>query len=141
MKIDAVNILKTHQLKHTKHRVKVLEEIAREESAVSQPELEKIFVKEIDRVTLYRILNIYEEKGILHRIMDINGTANYAICSPACSMEHHHDEHVHFNCTNCQKIYCLDVKIPVLKMPKGFVADSLNSTAYGICEQCSSKTT
>ncbi|MGY0040902.1 hypothetical protein [Pedobacter sp. NJ-S-72] len=71
MKIDPTSILKEHSLKHTKQRVRVLEEIALDTVAISQPELEKKLGKEIDRVTLYRILNIYEDKGILHRIMDM----------------------------------------------------------------------
>jgi Fur family ferric uptake transcriptional regulator len=136
MKIDPVSILKDHDLKHTKQRVRVLEEIALDTVAISQPDLEKKLGKEIDRVTLYRILNTYQEKGILHRIMDMNGTANYAICSSSCSEDHHHDEHVHFNCTKCFKIYCLEVEVPRIKMPKGFLAKTVSSTAYGICEKC-----
>lgn len=137
MKIDPINILKQHALKHTKQRVRVLEEMALDTVAISQPELEKKLGKEIDRVTLYRILNIYEDKGILHRIMDMNGTANYAICSSSCSEDHHHDDHVHFNCTNCSKIYCLEVIVPQITMPKGFTAKSTTTTSYGICEKCS----
>lgn len=136
MRLDPVNILKEHDLKHTRQRVRVLEEIALDTVAISQPELEKKLGKEIDRVTLYRILNTYEDKGILHRIMDMNGTANYAICSSSCSEDHHHDEHVHFNCTTCSKIYCLEVVVPKLKMPKGFTAKTVNTTAYGTCEKC-----
>ena len=137
MKIDPIHILKDHDLKHTKQRVRVLEEIAMDSVAISQPELEKKLGKEIDRVTLYRILNIYEDKGILHRIMDRNGTANYAICSASCSEKHHHDEHVHFNCTQCSKIYCLETALPKLDIPDGFKATAVNTTAYGICEKCS----
>jgi Fur family ferric uptake transcriptional regulator len=136
MRLDPVNILKEHDLKHTRQRVRVLEEIALDTVAISQPELEKKLGKEIDRVTLYRILNTYEDKGILHRIMDMNGTANYAICSSSCSEDHHHDEHVHFNCTTCSKIYCLEVVVPKIKMPKGFTAKTVNTTAYGTCEKC-----
>ncbi|WEK20627.1 MAG: transcriptional repressor [Candidatus Pedobacter colombiensis] len=136
MNINPVNLLKEHDLKHTKQRVRVLEEIALDTVAISQPDLEKKLGKEIDRVTLYRILNTYQEKGILHRVMDMNGTANYAICTSSCSEDHHHDEHVHFNCTNCNKIYCLEVEVPRIKMPKGFTAKTVSSTAYGICEKC-----
>ncbi|EDM35289.1 hypothetical protein PBAL39_13692 [Pedobacter sp. BAL39] len=138
MRLDPSAILKEHELKHTKQRVRVLEEIALDTAAISQPELEKKLGKEIDRVTLYRILNIYEDKGILHRIMDMNGTANYAICSPSCTEDHHHDEHVHFNCTSCAKIYCLEVNAPKVKMPAGYTAKTINTTAYGICEKCNS---
>ena len=134
--LDPVHILKENDLKHTKQRVRVLEEIAMDTAAISQPELEKKLGKEIDRVTLYRILNIYEDKGILHRVMDSNGTANYAICSSSCTSGHHHDEHVHFNCNNCHKIYCLEVMVPALKMPIGFTAETLSLTAYGICDKC-----
>ena len=136
MNINPVDILKEHDLKHTKQRVRVLEEIALDSVAISQPDLEKKLGKEIDRVTLYRILNTYQEKGILHRIMDMNGTANYAVCTSSCSEDHHHDEHVHFNCTNCNKIYCLEVEAPRIKMPKGFTAKTVSSIAYGICEKC-----
>jgi Fur family transcriptional regulator, ferric uptake regulator len=136
MNINPISILKEHDLKHTKQRVRVLEEIALDSVAISQPDLEKKLGKEIDRVTLYRILNTYQEKGILHRIMDINGTANYAVCTSSCSEDHHHDEHVHFNCTNCNKIYCLEVEAPRIKMPKGFTAKTVSSIAYGICEKC-----
>jgi len=139
MEIDSLHILTTHELKHTKPRVRVLEEIAAEETAVSQPLLEKKLGSEIDRVTLYRILNLYEEKGILHRIIDRNGTANYAICAPTCTPAHHHDEHVHFNCTVCHKVYCLAIVLPKIKMPKGFQVESLNTIAYGICDKCSAK--
>lgn len=136
MNINPANILKEHDLKHTKQRVRVLEEIALDSTAISQPDLEKKLGKEIDRVTLYRILNAYQEKGILHKIMDMNGTANYAVCTSSCSEDHHHDEHVHFNCTSCNKIYCLEVEAPRIKMPKGFTAKTVSSIAYGICEKC-----
>jgi Fur family ferric uptake transcriptional regulator len=135
-KTNPVDILREHDLKHTKQRVRVLEEIAMDSVAVSQPELEKKLGKEIDRVTLYRILSVYEDKGILHKIIDMNGTANYAVCNNACTEHHHHDEHVHFNCTNCLKIYCLEVNVPRVKMPEGFIANTVNSIAYGICKKC-----
>jgi Fur family ferric uptake transcriptional regulator len=130
-------VLKAHGLKNTKQRQLVLEELAKMNSAVSQPELEKTLGKEMDRVTLYRILSTFEEKGIVHSILDLNGTTNYASCSASCTEGHHHDEHLHFNCTNCLKIYCLDVKIPNVKMPSGFKAAHIETTASGLCNHCS----
>ena len=130
-------ILKTHGLKNTRQRQIVLEELAKVDSAVSQPELEKKLGKDMDRVTLYRILSMFQEKGIVHSVLDLNGTTNYASCSSSCTEGHHHDQHLHFNCTNCSKIYCLDVKIPNLKMPAGFKATAINTIATGICNNCS----
>lgn len=133
---DAIEILKRNQLKHTKQRIRVLEDIWANTTAISQPELEKKLGKEIDRVTLYRILNTYVNKGILHRISDLNGTANYAICSSACSADQHRDEHVHFNCTNCNKVFCLTTKVPAISITEGFKAETISLIAYGICKEC-----
>lgn len=135
--ISPDEILKTHGLKNTRQRQIVLEELAKTNSALSQPELEKTLGKVMDRVTLYRILSSFQEKGIVHSVLDLNGTTNYASCSTACTEGHHHDQHLHFNCTNCMKIYCLDVKVPNIKMPIGFKATNINTTASGICSNCS----
>ena len=135
--ISPDELLKAHGLKNTRQRQIVLEQLAKVNTAVSQPELEKILGKEMDRVTLYRILSSFEEKGIVHSILDLNGTTNYASCSSSCTAVEHHDEHLHFNCTNCLKIYCLDIKIPNVKMPAGFKAANMTTTASGICKNCS----
>ncbi len=136
-KVDPIEILKRNKLKHTKQRIRVLEDISANTTAISQPTLEKKLGKEIDRVTLYRILNTYVDKGIVHRIVDLNGTANYAICSSACSSEQHHDEHVHFNCRNCNKVFCLATKVPEISITAGFKAESISLIAYGVCKECS----
>jgi len=134
---DSIEILKRNKLKHTKQRIRVLEDISANAFAISQPTLEKKLGKEIDRVTLYRILNTYVDKGIVHRIVDLNGTANYAICSSACSAAQHHDEHVHFNCTTCNKVFCLATKVPEIKITEGFKAETISLIAYGVCKECS----
>lgn len=136
---NPTEILKRNQLKNTKQRVRVLEEIGADDAAISQPDLEKKLGKEIDRVTLYRILNAYEDKGILHRIIDHNGTANYAICSSNCTSHHHQDEHVHFNCSVCAKVYCLPVNVPQITIPKGFKTESISFVAYGVCDKCNAE--
>ena len=133
---DAIEILKRNKLKHTKQRIRVLEDISENTAAISQPTLEKRLGKEIDRVTLYRILNTYVDKGIVHRIVDLNGTANYAICSSSCSAEQHHDEHVHFNCRKCNKVFCLTTKVPEISITEGFKAEAISLIAYGICKAC-----
>jgi len=129
-------ILKKHGLKNTRQRQVVLEEFARTKSALSQPDLEKRLKGEMDRVTLYRILNSFQESGILHSIMDLHGTANYAVCSAFCSADHHQDEHVHFNCTKCEKIYCLETKVPNVRIPTSFKSAHTSLTVTGLCNSC-----
>lgn len=132
------DLLKSNGLKITQPRIKVLEMISSKDTAMSQPELEKKLGDQIDRVTLYRCLATFEEKGILHKIFDTNGTAAFALCSPSCNSDHHHDQHVHFICTQCNGIYCLDdIKLPKLSIPDGFQLQETGVNAMGICASCS----
>eukprot|EP01037_Dinobryon_pediforme_P015117 gene15117-15260_t len=107
--------------------------LSNKDVATSQPDLESV-MDDIDRVTLYRILNTFEEKGIIHKVFDLNGTANYAMCSSNCGENHHHDEHLHFNCTVCKNVYCLDdLELPALKLPNGFKSEGFTLYANGLC--------
>ncbi|WP_419802846.1 Fur family transcriptional regulator [Mucilaginibacter sp.] len=137
MKRNFEVLLRDNQLKITNPRLSVLRLIADQQFATSQPMLEKVLGNEIDRVTLYRILKTFEEKGILHKVIDLNGTANYAICSSNCSANAHHDEHFHFNCSNCHKVYCMnDFHLPAIALPPGFLAETLNLSITGVCKDC-----
>lgn len=134
---DFIKLLKQNALKVTPHRLRVLEEITQKDAAISQPDLEKIVGKEIDRVTLYRILSSFEEKGIVHKIFDLNGTATYAICTAACSENHHHDQHVHFICSVCNSVYCLEeISMPKIPVPTNFTLHSIALNAVGLCANC-----
>src|SRR6204780_3528690 len=129
-------MLERHHLKKTGPRLKVLSMLSAKNVATSQPDLESV-MDDIDRVTLYRILNAFEEKGIIHKVFDLNGTANYAMCSSDCEENHHHDEHLHFNCTLCNNVYCLDdLNLPAIKLPNGFKSESFTLYATGLCPKC-----
>ncbi|WP_374950225.1 Fur family transcriptional regulator [Mucilaginibacter sp.] len=133
------DLLDKHQLKKTAARLRVLSMMYSKNTATSQPDLESV-MQDIDRVTLYRILSVFEEKGIIHKVFDLNGTANYAVCHSDCEANHHHDEHVHFNCTACYNVYCLnELTLPDLKLPAGFRAEGFTLYASGLCPTCSKK--
>jgi Fur family ferric uptake transcriptional regulator len=133
------HLLDQHHLKKTAPRLKVLSMMADKETATSQPDLESL-MNDVDRVTLYRILNVFEEKGIIHKVFDLNGTANYAICTSNCQEHRHHDEHLHFNCTQCNNVFCLnDLSLPVFDLPPGFKVDGFTLYASGLCPDCSKK--
>ncbi|PPK99739.1 Fur family transcriptional regulator, ferric uptake regulator [Parapedobacter indicus] len=132
-----VRLLRQNKLKVTQPRLGVLKIISEKETAISQPELERMLGDAVDRVTLYRVLATFEEKGILHKIFDLHGTATYALCSTACDEHHHHDEHVHFICSSCNNIYCLDdIKLPKINLPEGYQLQSVGINAVGLCAEC-----
>ncbi|MBD1386492.1 transcriptional repressor [Mucilaginibacter rigui] len=133
------DMLQKHNLKKTAPRLRVLSMMYSKNTATSQPDLESV-MNDIDRVTLYRILNVFEEKGIIHKVFDLNGTANYAVCHSDCQENHHHDEHLHFNCTVCKNVYCLnELNMPRLTLPAGFEAQGFTLYASGLCPKCSKK--
>src|SRR5690606_1724229 len=130
-------LLRRNKLKVTQPRLRVLQIISEKETAISQPELEKLLGDSVDRVTLYRVLATFEEKGILHKIFDLHGTATYALCSTDCDEHQHQDEHVHFICSACNSIYCLeDFKMPKINLPEGYQLQSIGINAVGLCAQC-----
>jgi len=131
-------IFETKGLKKTAIRLKVLEYLVKKQSAISQPELEKKFKNEADRVTLYRVLNVLQKKGIVHKIIDLEGTSRYALCfSKDCTDDHHHDEHIHFNCNKCDRVVCITDSItPKIKLPRNFRLSHITLNAVGICDKC-----
>jgi Fur family ferric uptake transcriptional regulator len=131
------DLLDRHRLKKTAARLRVLSMMHSKNTATSQPDLENV-MQDIDRVTLYRILNAFEEKGIIHKVFDLNGTANYAVCHSDCKENHHHDDHLHFNCTVCKNVYCLnELTLPNLALPAGFKPEGFTIYASGLCPKCS----
>lgn len=130
------NILKEHGLKKTAARLKALEFFKQNNSAVSHNDLEQHIGNETDRVTLYRLLNTFKEKGIIHSIVNQRGGIQYALCGQ-CSEHNHHDNHLHFTCTNCSKTICLEQQIPTLQLPEGFLVNDVQLHASGLCNSCS----
>ena len=123
-------------LKATPSRLSVISVLGSNHEAYAHADLEAIFT-DIDRVTLYRVLNDFEEVGLVHKIIDTAGITRFAICSHNCPGKHHTDSHVHFNCQCCNKMFCLEnVQAPSVKMPAGFKVAGLNTVIYGMCKNC-----
>lgn len=132
------DVLETHNLRKTTARIEILELFLKKPQAVSHSNLEAILLNKFDRVTIYRTLNSFEEKGIIHKIFDSSGIAKYALCHHNCTEEAHHDEHVHFNCTECGNTFCIEsARIPEITIPEKYKAISVYLIAEGICDTCS----
>ena len=138
---DSVDsILTSKNLKKTSVRVQVLETLLKSNQALSQGQLEENFSQQFDRITLYRTLKVYEEKGIIHRIYNSFGEAKYAACTSHCNDHAHSDHHLHFNCLRCKSTVCINsVEIPAFKLPEGMVPVHYNFSVEGICEICKRK--
>lgn len=129
--------LKAKEIQPTAMRMLVLDYLLDQPSAITLVDLEKGLAPS-DRITIYRTLKTFEEKGIIHSIEDGTGSTKYAICKEDCTIEGHHDLHVHFYCYDCKETICLPkTHIPEIKLPDGFVSDELNLLVKGKCQNCS----
>jgi len=135
---DQPDILKQSGLSLTESRKKILELFLDAEGALAHNDIEKNTHTSFDRVTVYRTLQTFVEKGIIHRIPTTDNSVLYALCRHNCSHGHHHDNHVHFICSKCEKTICLDdVMIPEVKLPKNFRKEQAAMVVTGVCEECS----
>lgn len=129
-------MLIARQIKPTAMRLLVLEYLLKQKTAISLSNLETEFERS-DRITLYRTLKTFEEKGIIHTIKDGTEEAKYGLCEDECSNGLHSDAHLHFYCTVCKKMYCLPkVQIPEIKLPNKFRLQELSLVARGVCNNC-----
>jgi Fur family ferric uptake transcriptional regulator len=132
---DYKKVLKNHNLRITDCRMDVLERFYSKNHALSLRDLEDYFT-DYDRVTLYRTINSFVEKGVLHRIPDESGLARFGICPDMCTTEKHDHDHVHFKCRLCGQTTCLsEFKVPNIDLPGYDISDS-NLIIHGICKQC-----
>ena len=129
-------VLIAHNLKQTQKRRDVLALFYTYDYALSSKMIEQNFTS-FDRVTLYRLLNSFEEQGLIHKVVNDQGEVFYAKCS-SCEDATHYDNHIHFHCKSCKKIYCLeDVNPSSIKIPTGFTTQTVHLDVYGVCKSCS----
>lgn len=138
MENAAINdILKRNQLSVTGSRKKILDLFLTSNGALAHHDIEEKTGEKFDRVTVYRTLQTFVEKGIIHTIPTPDNSVLYALCKDECTTGHHHDNHVHFVCDNCNVTYCLDdVVTPEVKLPKAFKPKVIEVLVSGICGNC-----
>ena len=103
----------------------VLKHFLQEDAVLGLNELEETFQKS-DRITIYRTLKTFEEKGIIHSIQNGVSEVKYALCKEHCEEQHHIDRHPHFHCLVCGSIECLEsVLLPPTILPQGYSASEI----------------
>ena len=137
MNAPSDRLLKTFRLSSTPSRQEILHLFLNKDYALSHGDIEKEINNELDRVTVYRTLKTFLDKGLIHKVLDDEGSLKYDLCNDACSKTGHHHDHVHFKCTSCGQTNCLEVEVPSVKLPKGYRASEVNLLIQGICERCS----
>jgi Fur family ferric uptake transcriptional regulator len=141
MLTDLESALESRGIRPTAMRLLVLDYLRQQTAALSLNDLESYFHRS-DRVTLYRTLRTFEEKGLVHKIEDGTGSVKYARCQDDCLTHDrltlgHQDLHVHFNCSVCGGTFCLpNSRIPEIPLPEKFRAEEVKLIMKGVCAGC-----
>ena len=133
-----VHLLENSGLGTTPNRLKVLEVIGNNNYPLSPREIIDILGRntDINRVTVYRILDLLVEKKLIDRISSGGRSFHYGLAP-----NEHHQPHPHFYCRECGSMECLnpeslhlDIK-PLNRTFPGLI-DNVQVRLDGICKNC-----
>jgi Fur family ferric uptake transcriptional regulator len=137
LEVKIADLLRRNNLSVTDSRKKILSLFLQHKDALTHGDIEKKAGEKFDRVTIYRTLQTFVEKGIIHSIPTSDNTVRYALCKD-CKEGHHHDDHVHFMCNNCNTTICLDnIVSPKIELPAGYTVNDVQVVIHGVCKECS----
>ncbi|ADY52590.1 ferric uptake regulator family protein [Pseudopedobacter saltans DSM 12145] len=136
MSNNTAHILDHKHISPTPMRQLVLDTLLNKKSALSINDIEKMLYP-ADRITIYRTLKTFEQKGLIHQVEDGSGSLKYALCQDSCDDNAHHDVHVHFSCKACKETFCLPKnQIPKISLPQGYQPEEISLTVKGVCKDC-----
>ena len=141
-------LLQEQRLRATPCRRDVLKQFVQSNYALSAKDLEQQ-LPQYDRVTLYRNLHTFIEKGIIHLIPHDGGLAYFGLSEAVRqslaetdthpSSESYYHDHIHFTCKACGRIECLpDHMVPEVVLPSDYQVDEVNLLVKGHCQSCRS---
>lgn len=134
---DVEDILTRKEVKPTSNRILVMRELIKASHPISLADLEISLGFSMDKASIFRVLELFSEKDIIHVIEDGSRSLKYELCH---SGTHHtiSDQHVHFYCERCKETYCFEnVSVPLVNIPEGFSPHAINYMIKGICPKCS----
>ena len=131
-------LLTAANLEATPHRLRILEIVGSNSFPLSAGDIFKTLERSssINRVTVYRILEMLVE----HHVVDRIGTGGRTYYYGLAPNDHHHP-HPHFYCKHCGQMDCLNPKSlrvepgDLLKFFPGQI-DKIEIRVDGICKNC-----
>ena len=121
--------------RNTPTKEAVLELLTKSGKAMSRDTIEQQITHDINRATIYRVLNRFCEDGLVHKIVAEDGKQYFAVCVN-CEDKVLSGHHFHFRCIKCETIECLAVSVD-FSAPPGYQVDGVNCVLSGTCKDCS----
>lgn len=136
-------MLETTGLEATTNRLQVLQTLGESSSPLTAAHILKKVEQHhpINKVTVYRILDILVEKNLLERLSTGTRTTYFGMAP-----NKHHAPHPHFFCTVCGRIKCLSsesihIDTTRLSVTSHAQIQRIEVRIEGICERCLARTT
>jgi Fur family ferric uptake transcriptional regulator len=144
--------LRQSSVRITAARIKVLAALLGAERAFTHQDVQDT-LSDMDRVTLYRALDCLTDAGLAHKIAGDDRVFRYSAGAEHADIPvgrgneglvPHHQQHGHFKCTRCAKVFCLEsIGEPELlhralqqTLGKGFRSHDIEFTIKGWCADC-----
>jgi Fur family ferric uptake transcriptional regulator len=91
----------------------------------------------LGRATLYRVIEVLVNQGLLDRIEFADGHHRYRLCSE--------NDHHHLTCMICRRVIEIQVTVPqeqvaAISDQTQFTIEGLSLTLYGRCARCQQRT-
>ncbi len=119
----------------TRPRIMVLAILLQAERALTHTEVESRLPRatDVDRVTIYRVLEWLTEQGLAHKIAGDDRVWRFNAAGHA-----HKGPHAHFKCSDCGEVICLEEAStkPEVKLPTGYKQQQVELTIKGLCADC-----
>ena len=120
--------------RNTSAKESILELLARSPRALSHDSIARKIDLEVNRTTIYRILNQFCEDGLAHRVVAGDGKQYFTLCG-GCGGKQLPRHHFHFRCTHCGTLECLEQAVQ-FTLPEGYALEQMNCLLIGSCREC-----
>ena len=134
-KKKTAELLKKANLRQTQPRLEVLKVLLTADTPITRQQIADTLSESApDKVTIYRVLECFMKKGIVHKAFTKERTAFFELAHN-CSKTQCHP---HFTCTKCGKTICIkNAKIPLAEInEKGFIIKHQKVELEGLCPEC-----
>jgi len=133
---QAAALLLATGARRTRARLEVLAALLRADEALTHHEVERRLRRghDVDRVTLYRVLDWLTERGFAHKVSGRDRVWRFSAAGHARASG---GGHAHFECSSCGKVICLDEsRLPSIQLPAGYRRRDIEVTIKGSCDEC-----
>jgi Fur family ferric uptake transcriptional regulator len=141
----AADVLRASGLRRTPVRSGVLDVLAGARGPMAVPQIIEKLPEHTDAVTVYRTLNTFTRKRLVHRVHGEDRTWRYALSAgdaAAGPRQANAHQHPHFVCDECGTVECLESSaipktlVPSLHVGARYAVRYPEVVLHGLCPKC-----